>query len=298
MDPSSFAQAKALLATQGLRPRKRWGQNFLCERNLRDRIADAALLEPVDHVLEIGPGLGTLTRALADRAAQVTAVEIDLLLEPILQETLADKPNVRILYEDFLKLDSGALLDEAFESKPGVVVANIPYYITTPILERLLEEKARIKRIVLLVQQEFAKRMAAAPATEDYGSMTVFAQYHARVEIVMKVERRFFLPAPEVDSAVIRLTPALPGTVEVKDEALFFRVVRAAFQQRRKTLANTLIAADFGLNRESAESLLRDSGIDPARRGETLSLDEFAAVADQMAEVNPAARGNGGGRGE
>ena len=247
-----------------------------------DRIAGAALLQPGDRVLEIGAGLGALTRSLADLSFFVTAVEIDRLLAPILQETLADKTNVRVVYEDFLKLNLPEFLDEAFGPETGVVVANIPYYITTPILERLIEQKARIRRIVLLVQHEFGQRMVAAPGTDDFGAMSVYVQYHTQVEIVLKVSRRCFLPAPEVDSAVIRLTPVVPGTVEVKDETCFFRVVRAAFQQRRKTLANTLMSGGVVPDRSSSESNLRAAGIDPGRRGETLSLTEFAALANHL----------------
>ena len=280
MDPSSPAQANVLLGAQGLRPRKRWGQNFLCDRNVLDRISGAALLEPKEQVLEIGAGLGALTRSLADSASYVTAVEIDRLLEPILRETLADKPNVRVVYDDFLKVDLPALLDDAFGVDSGVVVANIPYYITTPILERLLEHKRRIKRIILLVQHEFAQRMVASPGTKAFGAMSIFAQYHARVEIVMTVSRNCFLPSPEVDSAVIRLTPVTPGTVEVKDESRFFKVVRSAFQQRRKTLSNTLVSGGVLHSRKSAESVLSAAGIDPTRRGETLSLEEFARLSD------------------
>jgi len=275
-----------LLGAQGLRPRKRWGQNFLCDRNALERIVGAALLKPGDKVLEIGAGLGALTRSLADSALSVTAVEIDHLLEPILRETLADKPNVRIVYEDFLKLDLPAILDEAFGPGPGVVVANIPFYITTPILELLLEHKPRIKRIVLLVQQEFAQRMIASPGTKAYGSMSIFAQYHARVEIVTSVSRNCFLPSPEVDSAAIRFTPVSPGTVEVKDEARFFQIVHAAFQQRRKTLSNTLVAGRIVPNRESADSVLVALGIDTTRRGETLSLEEFAQLSDRLSVSN------------
>src|SRR5947207_6436991 len=194
IDPASPSNANALLRAQGLRPRKRWGKHFLCDKNALDRIVRAATLQPDDRTLEIGAGLGALTRSLADLSVLVTGVEIDRLLEPILRETLAGRSNVRLVFEDFLKLDLSSLLDDAFGDPPGVVVANIPYYITTPILERLLEQKRRIRRIVLLVQQEFARRMGAKPATEDYGSMSVFAQYHARIEVVGTVSRHLFLP--------------------------------------------------------------------------------------------------------
>lgn len=279
IDPSSPRIAAALLAAHGLRPRKRWGQSFLCDKNVLDRIVGAALLDPDDRVLEIGAGLGVLTRSLADHCFSVTAIELDRKLGPILAETLAGRGNVRLIFEDFLKLDLNSLLDQAFEANPGVVVANIPYYITSPILERLLAIKRRFKRIVVLVQQEFAERLAAKPATKDYGSMSVFAQYHAQVEIVFRVPRTVFLPQPEVGSAVVRLTPILPGAVAVPDEAWFFRLVHAAFQQRRKTLANALAGGGIGLDRASAIALCQTAGIDANRRGETLSLDEFARLA-------------------
>lgn len=280
LDPTLPVNANALLRAQGLRPRKRWGQNFLCDRNVLDRIVGAAALQPEDHTLEIGAGLGALTRSLAVSSSQVTAVELDRLLAPILAETLADCHNVRLIFEDFLKLDLDSLLDEAFCDSPGVVVANIPYYITTPILERLLERKERIKRIVVLVQQEFGERLAARHDTESYGSMSVFAQYHAKVELIGKVPRTVFMPQPEVASTIVRLTPLIPGAVLVRDEARFFAIVRAAFGQRRKTLLNTLTCKDLGLDRAAAEALLYQAGIDPARRGETLSLEEFAELAN------------------
>lgn len=282
IDPASLSNANALLRAHGLRPRKRWGQNFLCDRNVLDRIARAAALVPEDRTLEIGPGLGALTLRLADLSSFVTAVEIDTLLDPILKETLAEKPNVRLVFHDFLKVDLPALLDEAFGPAPGVVVANIPYYITTSILEKLLAHKRRVKRIVLLVQQEFAERLAARPGTEAYGSMTVFAQFHTRVEIAGSVSRTCFLPPPEVASSIVVFTPVEGGTIRVRDEGTFFRLVHAAFGQRRKTLPNALAGGDTGLDRPQAEDLVRRAAIDPGRRGETLSLEEFATLADTL----------------
>jgi 16S rRNA (adenine1518-N6/adenine1519-N6)-dimethyltransferase len=280
MDPASFTTANALLREQGLRPRKRWGQNFLCDRNALERIVRAAALRPDDRTLEIGAGLGALTQSLAVSSSYVTTVEIDPLLEPILAQTIGDLPNVRLLLADFLKLDLAAALDDAFGDSPGVVVANIPYYISTHIIMRLLEHKPRIKRIVLLVQTEFAQRLAAVPATEDYGSLSVFAQYHTRVELHGKLAPQLFLPAPEVHSAIVSLTPVSPGTVEVRDEALFFRLTRAAFGKRRKTLLNALTTGDVGLDREAIERMLAAAGIDGSRRGETLSVEEFAQLAN------------------
>ncbi len=291
LDPTSPKQASELLRAHGLRPQKRLGQNFLCDRNTLDRIVRAAELSPDDPTLEIGGGLGALTLALADHASTVTTVEIDRHLEPILRQVTEDKPNVHLVFEDFLRLDLTALLDTAFGDRKGVVVANIPYNITTPILERLLAQKARLRRIVLLVQYEFAQRMVAAPETEDYGAMSLFAQYHAQVELVGIVPRTVFLPPPEVNSAILTLTPLLPGAAAVRDEARLFHLIRAAFGQRRKTLLNALLRApaSFGLgfttgDRAAAEALLVRVGIDGNRRGETLSLEEFARLADAFSK--------------
>jgi len=287
VDPISPKQASDLLRANGLRAQKRLGQNFLIDRNTLSRIIQAANVQPDDPVLEIGAGLGALTIALAARAGAVTAVEIDQHLEPILRQVTAPFPNIELTFADFLRLDPGALMDRAFGEKAGTVVANIPYYITTAILEQLLENKRHLKRIVLLVQQEFAHRMIAPPDTKDYGAMSVWVQFHARVELVGTVPRTVFLPAPEVESAIIVLTPVQPGTVDVRDEKRFSHMVRAAFGQRRKTLLNALMRAPasfnlgFGMDdREQIEALLARAGIDGSRRGETLSLDEFARLAN------------------
>lgn len=252
-----------------------------------DRIVRAAALTPEQHTLEIGAGLGALTRSLADFSVSVTSIEIDRLLEPILYDTVGDRPNVRLIFEDFLKLDLAVLLDEALGSDQDAqitVVANIPYYITTPILERLLEQKRRIRRIVLLVQQEFADRMAAQADSDAYGSMSVYAQYHTKVEKIGSVSRNVFLPPPEVGSAIVALTPVVPGTVAVREEAVFFRLMHAGFGKRRKTLLNALAGGEIGLEKADAERLLHRAGIDPTRRGETLTLEEWAHLANNYTE--------------
>jgi 16S rRNA (adenine1518-N6/adenine1519-N6)-dimethyltransferase len=294
IDPISPKQASDLLRAHGLRAQKRLGQNFLIDRNTLDRIVRATDLQPDDPTVEIGPGLGALTLALADRSSSVTAVEIDRHLEPILTEVTSGHPNIHLIFADFLRLDLDTLFDAAFGDRPGVLVANIPYYITTPILDLLLTHKSRLRRIVLLVQLEFAQRMVAAPATEDYGAMSVYVQYHAQVEMVGAVPRTVFLPAPEVSSAIVALTPLIPGAVPVRSEERFSHIVRAAFGQRRKTLLNALLRApaSFGLgltldDREKAEAVLALAGIDGNRRGETLSLSEFARLADASLELLP-----------
>lgn len=289
IDISSPKQASELLRKHGLRPTKRLGQNFLCDRNTLDRIVRAANLPSDDPALEIGGGLGALSVALAAASPSVTVVEIDRHLEPILTEVTAEHGNVHLVFQDFIRLDHAELLRTAFGGGQGVVVANIPYYITTPILEILIEHKKHLKRIVLLVQQEFAERMVAPPGSEACGAMSLFVQYHTEVELIGTVPRTVFLPSPDVSSAIVALTPVMPGTVAVADEARMFRIIRSAFIQRRKTLLNALLRApaSFGLgfsmdDRSAVEALLERAEIDGGRRGETLSLAEFARISDAL----------------
>ena len=291
LDLTSPKQASELLRAYNLRPQKRLGQNFLCDRNTLERIVRAANLTPDDAVLEIGGGLGALTRALAATASRVTTIEIDRHLEPILRATTADLPNVQLVFEDFLRLDLPQLCDTAFGDKPGVVVANIPYYITSPILEKLIDNKVRLKRVVLLVQQEFARRAVAPPDSEECGSMSLYVQFHTKPEIVGTVPRTVFLPPPGIESSILALTPIIPGAVEVQNEERMFYLIRAAFGQRRKTLLNSLLRApaSFGLDigmegRAKATEILERAGIDGIRRGETLSLEEFARLSDAFSE--------------
>ncbi len=281
MDPYSPRAVADVLRAHGLHPSKRLGQNFLWDRNVLERIVRVAGVRPDEPILEIGPGLGSLTRVLADHAREVTAVEVDRGLQPILDEMAAERSNVRLVYADALNLDWEALLDEAFGDAQGSVVANIPYSITTPLVERVLAVKRRLRCAVLLVQLEVADRLAAPSNCKDYGSLSVFVQYHMRVEKAGNVGRTVFVPQPEVASAVVMMTPVLPSAVTVRDEPTFFRVVRAGFGQRRKTLANAL--GTLGdLDRAGIETALRAAGIDPMRRAETLSLAEFGALADAV----------------
>jgi len=279
----SPSQVSSLLARYAIRPKRRLGQNFLIDRNILNKIVDAAQPAESRYVLEIGPGLGTATIALAEAAEKVVAVEADPRLIPVLQETLRDRNNVEIVQADFLKLDLGRFLDEWFDGNRCVAVSNLPYYITSPIITRLIEHKDRFLRIVLMVQKEVAARLAAKPGLEDYGALTVLVQYHCRLEIIAQVSRNVFYPPPDVDSALILLEPLPEPSVKTVDEALFFRVVRAAFGKRRKTIWNALTAfRGEAWSRETVRSVLRAAGIDPRRRGETLSLEEFARVADSF----------------
>jgi 16S rRNA (adenine1518-N6/adenine1519-N6)-dimethyltransferase len=283
-----------LLKAHGLRAQKRLGQNFLCDRNSLNRIVDAAELGADDPVLEIGGGLGSLTVTLAGKSPRVTTVEIDHLIEPLLRAAAAHHPNVELVFGDFLKLDHKALFDQAFAGKSGTVVANIPYYISSPILEILLENKLYLRKIVLLVQKEFAQRVVAAPGSDECGSLSLYAQYHASAKIAGSVSRSVFLPVPDVDSSILALTPIHEGAVTVADPERMLALVRAGFGQRRKTLLNALMRApaSYGLNlgmtdRELIEAILQKAGVDPMRRGETLNLHEYARIADASLELHP-----------
>ena len=275
----SPTEVKRILASHGLRPKKRLGQNFLIDRNVLRKILDAAELDPSSLVLEIGPGLGALTREAALAAAKVVAVEVDRNLIPVLQETVGDLDNVEIVAADFLELDLPEFLSSRFGERRCIVLANLPYYITSPLITKLMDTANRIERMVIMVQEEVAQRLTAMPGSRDYGSLTVLVQYHCSVRIVAHVKRTVFYPPPEVDSAIVRLDVRQAPPVSVPDEAFFFRIVRASFGQRRKTLLRSLSGSpELGWTRQRAEEVLSGAGIDPVRRGETLSLEEFAAI--------------------
>jgi 16S rRNA (adenine1518-N6/adenine1519-N6)-dimethyltransferase len=269
-----------ILKAFGLQTSKRLGQNFLVDENVVANIVAAAAIEPGDAVLEIGPGIGTLTQGLAEAGAAVTAVELDARLISVLGQTLAGYDNVRLVHGDILKVD----ISREMTKVPYKVVANLPYYITTPILMRLLEQRLPISLLVTMVQKEVAERMVAVPGGKDYGALSVAVQYYTQPEIVFTVPPGAFIPAPAVESAVIRCIVRSSPPVVVADERMFFRTVKAAFAQRRKTLANGLKAA--GLTPAAATEVLAAAGIDGTRRGETLSLAEFAAVADAWTKKN------------
>ena len=284
MNLSSPTAVAALLKRHDLRPRRRFGQNFLVDANTLAKIVTAGALGPGDPVLEIGAGLGVLTRSLAEAvtpSGRVIALEIDTDLLPALAETVGELPQVQIVSGDVMALDWPAFLDTHFPGAGQVsVVANIPYNITSPLLTTLLDQTGRFARIVLLVQKEVAARLGARPGTADYSSLGVFTQFHAQVETIGIVSRRVFFPPPDVDSAIVRLTPHTAPPVAVPDKPLLFAVVRAAFGQRRKALLNALCGDPaLGWDREKAAAALSAADIDPGRRGETLSLEEFARLA-------------------
>ena len=258
---------------------KKLGQNFLIKRGIVDEIVHAAELTPGEPVLEVGPGIGTLTQGLAQSGADVTAIELDRRLLEVLDTTLASYDNVRIVNGDVLKLDVPTIMNH----KPFKVVANLPYYITTPIIMSLLESKLPIERLVVMVQKEVALRMVAKPGTKDYGALSVAVQYYTEPDIVLDVPPKSFLPAPAVTSSVIRCVLRDKPPVDVIDEKLFFRVVKAGFAQRRKTFSNTMKTT--GLSRDRIEELLAKANIDGQRRGETFTLQEFADVANVWASL-------------
>ena len=258
---------------------KKLGQNFLIKRGIVDEIVHAAELTPGEPVLEVGPGIGTLTQGLAQSGADVTAIELDRRLLEVLDTTLASYDNVRIIHGDVLKLDVPSIMNH----KPFKVVANLPYYITTPIIMSLLESKLPIERLVVMVQKEVALRMVAKPGTKDYGALSVAVQYYTEPDIVLDVPPKSFLPAPAVTSSVIRCVLRDKPPVDVIDEKLFFRVVKAGFAQRRKTFSNTMKTT--GLSKNRIEELLAKANIDGQRRGETFTLQEFADVANTWASL-------------
>lgn len=262
---------------------KKFGQNFLIDGHVLDKIIAAADITKEDMVLEIGPGIGTMTQRLAETAGRVLAVEIDRMLIPILQETLAEFENVEILNEDILKVDIRALVEEKNGGRPVKVVANLPYYITTPIIMGLLEQRVPVTDITVMVQKEVAMRMQAQPGGKDYGALSLAVQYYCEPYLAANVPPNCFLPRPKVGSAVIRLTVHETPPVSVRDERLMFRIIRASFNQRRKTLVNGLSnSPELDIPKEEAAEALRRMGLSENVRGEALSLAQFAQLADLL----------------
>lgn len=265
---------------------KKFGQNFLIDTHVLEKIISAAGITKNDCVLEIGPGIGTMTQYLAENAGHVVAVEIDRNLIPILKETLADYDNVTVINEDILRVDIKALAEEYNGGKPIKVVANLPYYITTPIIMGLFESGVPIDNITVMVQKEVADRMKEGPGSKDYGALSLAVQYYAEPEIVANVPPNCFIPRPNVGSAVIRLTRHKEMPVEVKDPALMFKIIRASFNQRRKTLQNGLgNAPELPYTKEQIAAAIAKMGLTPTIRGEALSLVQFAQLSDILGEM-------------
>lgn len=260
---------------------KKYGQNFLIDSNVLDRIICAADITKDDFILEIGPGIGTMTQYLCEHAREVTAVEIDKSLIPILKDTLSEYQNVSIINEDVLKVDLAKLAKEKNNGKPIKVVANLPYYITTPIIMGLFESHVPIDNITVMVQKEVADRMQVGPGTKDYGALSLAVQYYAKPKIVANVPPNCFMPRPKVGSAVIRLTRHEKPPVQVEDEAFMFQLIRASFNQRRKTLVNGLNnSPNIPITKEILAKAIEDMGLTPSIRGEALTLEQFAELSN------------------
>lgn len=285
-DIASPSRTKQLIDRYGFTLKKSLGQNFLIDQNVLNNIVAAAQLDQTKGALEIGPGIGALTQQLAKKAGKVTAIEIDQRLLPLLKETLQGYENVSVIHGDVLKLSLRDIFAEQFAGCAKIsVAANLPYYITTPIIMKLLEEKLPLENIVVMIQKEVAERMAAKPGGKDYGSLSIAVQYYCEPEVVAIVPSTVFIPKPNVDSAVIRLKVREQPPVDTVDERFFFEVVQASFVQRRKTIYNNLGVRFFTKETKTRlEELLRAAGIDPSRRGETLSMQEYARLSDLLYE--------------
>ena len=289
MKLTDLSEIKSLMDRHSVMFKKKYGQNFLISPAIPEKIADAAVQaapEGLRGILEIGPGIGTLTQSLAERADKVVALEIDESLIPILDETLANFNNVKIINQDVMKTDLAELRETEFGSEFKLsVAANLPYYITTPILMKLIESGVSFESITVMVQKEVASRLCAVPGTSDYGAITAVLAYYGRCERLFTVPAGCFVPAPKVDSAVVRLKLYKTPEISVADPDELFRVIRGAFAQRRKTLSNSLLTEYSSLGRDIVNDAIRSAGYDPSVRGEALSCADFARIADYFTSV-------------
>ncbi|HZK34803.1 MAG TPA: 16S rRNA (adenine(1518)-N(6)/adenine(1519)-N(6))-dimethyltransferase RsmA [Bacillota bacterium] len=280
---TSPRQLKELLDRHGFHFRKSLGQNFLIDENILNKIVDGAGISKEDFVLEVGPGAGTLTRALASRAKKVAAVEIDNRLISILSETLGGYNNVELIQADILKLDIKELVDNVFDGQSFKLVANLPYYITTPIIMRFLEEGHPFETMVVMLQREVAERMMAASGSKEYGALSIGVQFYTKPRLITRVPASVFMPPPKVGSIVLALDKRVEPAVRVKDRGAFFSLVKAVFSQRRKTLLNTIYASKISdMEKDDLRLRLKELGIDPQRRGETLSLEELSKMSNKL----------------
>lgn len=274
---------KDILDKYGFKFSKSLGQNFLIDGNIINKIADTAELDENSGVLEIGPGFGTLTQVLCSKAKKVVAVEVDKSLAIVHKETL-NYNNLKIIYDDFMKVDVNKLIEEEFQGLDVKIVANLPYYITTPIIMKILEEKYKISKIVVMVQKEVAERLNSLPGSKEYGAITLAVQYRADTNIAIIVPNTVFMPRPKVDSAVIEFNILKESRIRVQDEELLFSVIKASFGQRRKTLLNGL-ANNLKISKDIVNEALLNAGIDPGIRGEKLGLDEFGRISDELKKL-------------
>ena len=282
---SSHKATKEVVQKHNFKFSKSLGQNFLIDTNVIDRILEGARVKEGDYVIEVGPGIGTLTKEMGRTAEKVVAIEIDKTLIPILEETLADFPNIEVINQDILKVDVQELVKEKLNGGPVKLIANLPYYITTPIVMKFLEEDIPVTDIVVMVQKEVADRMNAQPNSKDYGALSVAVQYYCDTEIVAKAPRHMFMPQPNVDSTVIGLHVREEKKYNVDNEDIFFKTVKASFGQRRKTLLNSLGGLGF-LSKDQIKVALQEANIDEKRRGETLSIEEFASLSNAVNRIH------------
>ena len=287
MNLSSPGTVRAIRDKYGLQPTKSLGQNFITDRNVLEQIVEGAGIGCEDLVIEIGPGIGVLTAELAEKAAFVTAVELDSRLIPVLGETLAGYSNIRILNADILKTDIAQIIEESRAEKLFTrkvhIVGNLPYYITTPIIMKLLEDQVPADSITVMMQKEVADRIRSGPGNRTYGAISVAVQYYCSVTKIIDVPKEAFVPRPKVESTVLRLEPLGEKQIDVRDEKMFLRCVKAGFAQRRKTLLNSLSSAG-GTDKDRVREILETAGIDPGRRAETLTVEEFARIADRLTD--------------
>ena len=277
----------AVLQKYNFNFQKKFGQNFLIDTTVLDRIIEASQITKDDCVLEIGPGIGTMTQYLAERAREVIAVEIDKALIPILQDTLAEYDNVTVINDDILKVDINKIVQERNDGRPIKVVANLPYYITTPIIMGLFESHVPLKSITIMVQKEVADRMQVGPGTKDYGALSLAVQFYAKPQIVANVPPNCFIPRPNVGSAVIRLTRYEEPPVIVKNEQFMFALIRASFNQRRKTLVNGLgNASGLSVTKDQVVAALEEMGLSATIRGEVLTLEQFARLSNLLFDIH------------
>jgi len=274
---------KEILEKYGFKFSKGLGQNFLIDGNIINKIVEAANIDDNSGIIEIGPGFGTLTQGLCKKAKKVVAIEIDQSLREVHKETIA-YDNIKVIYEDFMKIDVDKLIEEEFAGMDVKIVANLPYYITTPIIMKILEDKYKISRIVVMVQKEVANRLNAKPGTKEYSAISLAVQYRADTNIAMIVPSTVFMPRPKVDSAVISLNILKSPRIDVVDERMLFTVIRGSFNQRRKTILNGL-SNKFDCPKELVKEVLEKVNIDPGIRGESLSIEEFGRISDEMSKV-------------
>ncbi len=285
-DIAAKSNTKEIIEKHGFKFKKSFGQNFLTDTNILTKIVDAADLNDEVGVIEIGPGIGALTEFIARRAKKVVAYEIDPQLIPILAETLAPYDNVKVIHQDILKADVGAMIEEEFKDvKHIAVVANLPYYITTPILMGLIEKRLPIDWYVTMMQKEVALRLSADPGTKDYNALSIAVQYYTEAKIALNVPKTVFIPAPNVDSAVVKLTRREAAPVDVVDEEFFMQVIHGAFRQRRKTLQNNLSQHFPQLTKPEVAEILESVDVAPSRRGETLTIEEFGMLTNAFHKV-------------